>query len=43
VDDCKLIIQDYVDEAMDSLKVLPDSKYRDSLMEMTRLNLTRLN
>jgi geranylgeranyl pyrophosphate synthase len=43
VDDCKLIIGDYVDEATECLELLPDSDYRRSLMDLTRLNLTRLS
>jgi geranylgeranyl pyrophosphate synthase len=43
IDDCKLIIQDYVDEAIDTLEILPDSPYKESLKEMTRINLTRLS
>ena len=43
VDDCKLIIGDYVDEAIDCLDILPKSGYRQSLADMTRLNKTRLS
>jgi geranylgeranyl pyrophosphate synthase len=41
--DCKLIIQDYVDEAVDSLDILQDSPYKQSLIDLTRLNLTRVS
>jgi len=43
IDDCKLIIGDYVDEAIDCLGILPDSPYRQSLIDLTRLNQTRLS
>jgi len=43
IDDCKLIIKDYVDEAVECLDILPDSPYKESLIELTRLNLTRLS
>jgi len=43
VSECKAIIQDYVDEAIDALAVLPDSRYKDSLIQMTTLNSTRLS
>lgn len=43
IDDCKLIIQDYVEEAIDALSILPDSEYKQSLIDLTRLNLTRLS
>ena len=43
VSDCKLIIKDYVDEAVDCLSILPDSPYRQSLIDLTKLNLTRLS
>ena len=41
--DCKLISQDYVDEAVDSLDILQDSPYKQSLIDLTRLNLTRVS
>ena len=43
IDDCKLIIGDYVDEAIECLSILPESVYRQSLVDLTRLNLTRLS
>jgi geranylgeranyl pyrophosphate synthase len=43
VDQCKLVIKDYMDEALECLDILPDSPYKQSLIELTRLNLTRLN
>ena len=43
IDDCKLIIGDYVDEAIDCLGILPESVYRQSLVDLTKLNLTRLS
>ncbi len=43
ISECKTIIQDYVDEALACLNTLPDSKYRDSLIELTKLNSTRLS
>jgi len=43
INDCKLIIKDYVDEAIECLDILPNSGYKESLKEVTRLNLTRLS
>ncbi|WII08039.1 polyprenyl synthetase family protein [Methanomassiliicoccales archaeon LGM-RCC1] len=43
VDDCKLIIKDYVDEAVDCLSVIPDSEYKTSLIQLAELNLNRLS
>ncbi len=43
IDDCKLIIKDYVDEAVECLDILPDSPYKQSLIQLTELNLTRLS
>jgi len=43
IDDCKLIIQDYVEEALDCLSILPDSPYKDSLAALAKLNLTRVS
>ena len=43
IDDCKLIIGDYVDEAIECLSILPESVHRKSLVDLTRLNLTRLS
>ena len=43
ISECKNIIQDYVDEAVDALNVLPDSVYKDSLIELAKLNSTRLS
>jgi geranylgeranyl pyrophosphate synthase len=41
--ECKAIISDYVDEAIEALNILSPSEYRESLVKMTRLNLTRLS
>lgn len=43
IEDCKLIIQDYVEEAIDCLGILPDSGYKDSLIALARLNQTRVS
>ncbi len=43
VSDCKLIIKDYVDEAVECLDILPDSVYKQSLVDLTKLNLTRVS
>ena len=43
IEDCKLVIEDYVEEAVDALSLLPDSEYKQSLVDLTRLNLTRLS
>ncbi len=43
IDVCKTVINDYVDEAVDSLDILADSVYKDSLIKVTKLNLTRLS
>jgi geranylgeranyl pyrophosphate synthase len=43
IDDCKLIIQDYVDEAVEALDILPDSPYKQSLVELAKLNINRLS
>ncbi len=43
ISECKAIIQDYVDEAIDCLNILKDSVYKNSLVELTKLNSTRLS
>ncbi len=43
IEDCKLVIKDYVDEAVEVLSSLPESEYKQSLIDLTRLNLTRLS
>ena len=43
ISECKTVIRDYVDEAIECLNILPESEFRASLMELTRLNSTRLS
>lgn len=43
IDECKQIIGDYVDEAVDCLSILPESEYKQSLITLTRLNINRLS
>jgi len=43
IDECKAIINDYVEEAVDCLSILPESPYKQSLTQLARLNSTRIS
>ena len=43
VQECKVVIQEYVDDAISCLDVLEDSRYKDSLIDLAQLSSTRIN
>ncbi len=43
VDDCRKVIGEYVEKALKTLEILPDSEYKQSLKILTELNLTRVS